>query len=210
MAVNLLTSEEKNKALMREVSRPQEFINPNYQSGQLHIQTPDVQPDFDFRPKNIGIGEGTPDTQVRNIEGDATGYIKSLSDKFGVSQQFGNKSSMYKSGSHPGLDIRTPVGTEIVSPIEGRVVTGYDPTGWGKYVQVHSPDGTIFQFSHLSDIDDLIKEVNKMKDGLIKKGQVLGKTGGALTDSQRGLSTGAHLDISVKRGGKFINPLGRS
>jgi murein DD-endopeptidase MepM/ murein hydrolase activator NlpD len=200
-----MTPEERTMSLMR-AKNPS--INPTYSSGDL--QMPDYGQMLQAKP--LDVGNNQPSTQqVDNNEdttGDFTNWVKGLSDKYGISQQFGNKSSMYKSGAHSGLDIPTPTGTDLTSPVNGSVNVGFDPKGYGRFVQITTPNGEVIQFSHLSDTSDFVKQLMKLKDRVISKGQSIGKTGGATTDPNRGLSTGSHVDITYKRGGQFINPLG--
>lgn len=205
MLANPISPEERTKSLMRGVRS--EPIDPNFGSSSYQLPEPQLP------QEQLGVGTNAPQLaqEAPQDNNDMVSSFKEwlggLTDKFGISQQFGNKSSMYKSGSHPGLDIRTPTGTQLTAPVGGQVSTGYDPNGWGRYVQITTPSGEVIQFSHLTDTSDLIKQISAMKNKLIKKGEIIGTTGGGANDPNRGLSTGSHLDVSVKRGGKFINPL---
>lgn len=124
-------------------------------------------------------------------------FASPLKDKYNITQKFGNYNpSLYKGitkdSRHKGLDLATPLGTELFSPIAGKVKSGFDKN-WGNYVDVVADDGTTYRFSHLSALERIADQV--------QPGQLLGKTGSS------GHSTGAHLDISVRRGGQFIDPL---
>jgi murein DD-endopeptidase MepM/ murein hydrolase activator NlpD len=122
-----------------------------------------------------------------------------LGGKYPITQKFNNYNELYKGitadSRHKGLDIGTPSGTPVYAPSGGTVKTGFDKN-WGNYALVTTSDGTTYRFSHLSSVDDLLKQAAQ-----VSSGQLLGKTGST------GHSTGPHLDISVTRGGKFIDPL---
>jgi murein DD-endopeptidase MepM/ murein hydrolase activator NlpD len=130
-------------------------------------------------------------------------FLSPLAGNFKVTQGFGNVNDLYKgltAGSkHMGLDIGAPAGTSVRAPVSGKLVFGEDPRGFGNYAQVVAPDGTVYQFSHLSAL-------NRIGDQ-IKAGQEIGRTGGVPGTKGAGNTTGAHLDLSVKRGGKFVDPM---
>ena len=103
------------------------------------------------------------------------------------------------SGNHNGIDIRVPVGTPVLSVMNGRVVTvGDQPRGYGKYVVVEHPDvpdpesptkktTTLFTtYAHLSSF-----YVNK--GDLVQKGNSIALSGNS------GKSTGPHLHFQMDR-----------
>lgn len=95
---------------------------------------------------------------------------------------------------HKGIDIAAPTGTSVFAATEGRVLrTGYQPEGYGRFVELEHPNGMTTLYAHLSRID-------------VAGGQ-------AVTASQRiglvgstGFSTGPHLHFEVRRAGAQINP----
>lgn len=129
---------------------------------------------------------------------------KVLDTAYPITQQFGNYNpALYKGitkdSRHLGVDVATPSGTKVYAPIGGEVQFGYDKS-WGNYALVKGSDGVTYRFSHLSSIDDLLKQASQASMS-IKPGQVLGLTGST------GNSTGPHLDISTTRNGQYFNPL---
>lgn len=119
-----------------------------------------------------------------------------LKGKYGLSQKFGNVNPGLYSGitegsKHLGVDLKTPQGTEVFAPTSGNVVYGQDKN-WGNYAEMTLPDGTTVRFSHLSEIGS---------NGQVKAGQPIAKTGNT------GNSTGAHLDISARKNGQYIDPM---
>lgn len=109
------------------------------------------------------------------------------------------------SGSHPGLDIKIPIGTPIRAIANGVVYkTGNQPTGFGQFISiahVSIPDPQnpgqettlVSNYAHLSNIS--VREGEK-----ITKGQIIGKSG----DS--GLATAPHLHFQIDREGAPFHP----
>jgi murein DD-endopeptidase MepM/ murein hydrolase activator NlpD len=122
--------------------------------------------------------------------------------KFKISQKYGNDSTLYKGvtkdSKHHGVDFATPEGTKIKSPIAGDVEVGQNKW-YGNYVKIKAPDGTAIQFSHLSNVDDLLKQIEQKKSVL--QGQLLGLSGNT------GYSTGPHVDVMAWQGGQQIDPM---
>ena len=102
------------------------------------------------------------------------------------------------SGSHTGIDIKTPVGTPVRAVSNGAVFrVGNQPTGFGKFItiaHVGIPDPqrpnkktTLFSnYAHLSSVD--VREGSR-----IKKGDIIGKTGNS------GMTTSPHLHFQIDR-----------
>lgn len=135
------------------------------------------------------------------------GMASPLSGQYSVSQGFGNYNPGLYQGvtpgaRHQGVDFRTPVGTMVRSPISGTLRQGYDPGGYGRFVEV-AGDGTSYRFSHLSQLARALQGMQE--GGTVRAGQTLAKTGGV--GAGAGRSTGAHLDVSVRRNGQYIDPL---
>src|SRR3989344_3841922 len=101
-------------------------------------------------------------------------------------------------GSHPGVDIRTPIGTPVVAIVNG-IVTDVrdDPGGFGQLIVIrhpHAPDPlnpktmTVLHsaYAHLS--------VQLVTEGqVVQKGEEIGLTG------QTGFATGPHLHFQIDR-----------
>jgi GH24 family phage-related lysozyme (muramidase) len=100
---------------------------------------------------------------------------------------------------HEGVDVDTPEGYSLVSPIDGKLECLDDPSGYGIYAIITPKEdrvstylGSTFLAGHLSYCNSILKEV--------KTGQEFGKTGNT------GGSTGAHLHWEQQRKGKPIQP----
>lgn len=127
-----------------------------------------------------------------------------------ISQAFGNISPLYrgvtKDSKHVGVDIAIGAGTPLQLPVSGKVTAGIDPRGFGAYVRVLGEDGTEFRFSHLSEIAPQIIEAART-GARVSAGTLFGKSGGTPGTQGAGRTTGAHLDITAKQGGKFVDPM---
>lgn len=117
-----------------------------------------------------------------------------LTDNWRFSSYFGYRGNEF----HHGLDIAAPYGTPIVSVVAGKVLrVGYDPDGYGNYVEVLGVDGKRYIYAHMS------KFGKNIKTGVeVRQGTVLGRVGST------GRSTGNHLHFGVKdEFGNWMDPL---
>ncbi len=109
------------------------------------------------------------------------------------------------SGSHPGIDIKLPIGTPLRAIANGVIYkTGNQPTGFGQFISiahVSIPDPQnpqqettlISNYAHLSKIS--VREGEK-----IMKGQIIGESG----DS--GMATAPHLHFQIDRESAPFHP----
>ncbi len=103
---------------------------------------------------------------------------------------------------HNGLDLRASMGTSIMAPADGVViqVVGGESTDYHYIMLAHS-DGVVTLFGHV--FDEYVEKGDK-----VKKGQVIGMTGGMPGTSGAGfMTTGPHLHFEVFKNGKHIDPL---
>lgn len=109
------------------------------------------------------------------------------------------------SGSHPGIDIKAPIGTPIRAMANGIIYkTGNQKTGFGLFVSIShvgvpDPSNTskkttlISNYAHMSQI--LVKEGD-----LVKKGQIIGKVGNT------GMATAPHVHFQIDRADAPFHP----
>jgi murein DD-endopeptidase MepM/ murein hydrolase activator NlpD len=97
---------------------------------------------------------------------------------------------------HYGVDYAAPAGTPVESVGDGRVTFIGWKTGYGRYIRVRH--NHVFQtgYGHLSRFARGLKKGSK-----VRQGDVIGYVGSS------GLATGPHLDFSMIRNGRFVNPL---
>lgn len=124
-----------------------------------------------------------------------------LGHRTGISSKFGLRNITRGSKDHKGVDLPTPSGSEVYAPGNATVLYAGDttPNGCGGYIQLDH--GTmITKFCHL-------KRWVVNKGQTVKKGQLIGYSGGGPNDPYRGTSTGAHLHYEIlNSGGIAVNP----
>ncbi len=97
--------------------------------------------------------------------------------------------------NHEGVDIAAPWGTGVYVSAEGSVLrTGYDPAGYGRFVEIRHPNGMTTLYGHLSRIDVASGDA-------VEAGARIGLVGST------GRSTGPHLHFEVRRGDRQVNPV---
>jgi len=97
---------------------------------------------------------------------------------------------------HYGVDYAAPIGTPVESVGNGRITfTGWKG-GYGRYMRIRHNHIYETSYGHLSRFAKGLK-----KGSRVRQGDVIGYVGSS------GLSTGPHLDFSVKKRGRFVNPL---
>lgn len=96
---------------------------------------------------------------------------------------------------HKGVDIAAPTGASVEASAAGVVLrTGYQPSGFGNFVEVRHPNGLTTVYAHLSRVEVVQGEP-------VTQGEELGKVGST------GLSTGPHLHFEVRKDGVQMNPM---
>ncbi len=95
---------------------------------------------------------------------------------------------------HRGVDVATPIGTEIRAPANGRVTRVRESTLNGLWVELDHGAGVRTQFCHLS--------LTGLKRGQeVKAGDLVARSG------DTGRVTGPHLHYQVKVAGAWVDPL---
>ena len=115
-----------------------------------------------------------------------------------VSSVFGNRSSPGGIGStnHRGIDLAAPIGTPVVAPVSGTILSAGTAGGYGNLITMRGDDGNLYKFGHLSSYN--------VRAGMpVIGGSQIGAVGNT------GRSTGPHLHFEVRdKSGKAINPSG--
>lgn len=95
---------------------------------------------------------------------------------------------------HAGVDIAVARGTPVLATHEGVVEKVTTHKNLGRYVMVRHSDDEYSMYGHLS-------AWNVDEGDSVVPGDVVGKVGST------GRSTGPHLDYSIRRNGKPVNPM---
>lgn len=102
---------------------------------------------------------------------------------------------------HYGVDLRARSGTEIRTPLDGEVIDAKTKNNaCGGTIFIKHADGYKTRYCHC-------KQINVSKGDIVKKGDVIGLTGGGSGDSGRGRSSGPHLHFEVYKDGKPVDPM---
>ena len=116
-----------------------------------------------------------------------------------VSSPFGAKRTYEV---HPGVDIPVPSGTPLKAPLDGIVKTANinHNNMCGGTIDIDYGNGFWSRFCHCSRID--------VREGdVVRRGQVIGATGGAKGERGAGNSRGPHLHFTLKKDGKLVDPM---
>ncbi|MEK7499309.1 MAG: peptidoglycan DD-metalloendopeptidase family protein [Patescibacteria group bacterium] len=114
---------------------------------------------------------------------------------FGISCPFhcGGYPYAYLIGPHSGTDIPTNVGTPIKAPADGYVGRAHDSGGRGySYILLVHGDNFSTVYGHVSGFA-------AQEGSFVKRGDVIGYTGGAAGSRGSGLSSGPHLHFEVRQ-----------
>lgn len=112
----------------------------------------------------------------------------------------------HKEQKHSGIDVPCPQGTELHAPCDGTIRSVWMDEGFGGGLSVTiEADGTPIRigFAHLSAANAKVK-----KGQTIRRGEVIGLSGGKPGTYGAGRSTGPHLHITVRdiASGKLMDP----
>lgn len=130
--------------------------------------------------EQVGIGTyaARPDPGVEVLTG--SGEFSWPVDGGWISDHFGGERN------HKGMDIAAPGGTDIYASADGVVVAaGWNPGGYGYFVQIDHLNGYQTVYAHMSVVHAIV-------DQPVKRGQLIGEVG------TTGHSTGNHCHFEVR------------
>jgi peptidoglycan hydrolase-like protein with peptidoglycan-binding domain len=98
-------------------------------------------------------------------------------------------------GFHPGIDLSAATGTPVGAAAPGRVIfAAYDPSGYGRVVEVAHGGGVVSMYAHLSSLSVGVGQS-------VATGTRIGRVGSS------GESTGPHLHFEVRFRGAAVDPV---
>lgn len=147
----------------------------------------------------IPVNEPCPEQQTNGTEqanellkpcqarsGTATGQFAHPAPGYAVTSEFGPRRSPCAgcSSFHKGIDLATPMGTNIAAADGGEVIYAQYSDGYGYTVFIEHDNGVQTRYSHLSQIGVQVGDP-------VGKGDIIAQSGSS------GLGTGPHLDFGV-------------
>lgn len=118
-----------------------------------------------------------------------------------ITSNFGTRNGGVGSKNHKGVDISAASGSPVYAPADGKINAARDttPDGCGGFISIDH-GSLVTKFCHLKQW--LVRENDK-----VKKGQVIGYSGGGPNDPHKGTSTGPHLHYEIiDKNGIALNP----
>jgi len=166
---------------------------------------------------NVTSGENTTETPSSDVQlpynkeySSTAKYVPAnpnemmhpLGRKKPISSDFGLRNIRGGSKNHKGIDISTPSRSPVYAPLDGVVEAARDttPNACGGFIQLNH-NNIYTKFCHLS-------KINVREGQQVKKGQLIGLTGGGKNDPMRGRATGPHLHYEILNKGRIaMNPV---
>jgi murein DD-endopeptidase MepM/ murein hydrolase activator NlpD len=117
-------------------------------------------------------------------------------DRLVVTSPFGPR----RGSNHGGVDLAANA-ERVKSPADGEVTyAATDENACGGTIIIKHADGYTTGYCHMQKINVKIGET-------VKKGKVIGISGGGIGDYGRGRSEGRHLHFTVKKNGVLVDPM---
>jgi len=97
-------------------------------------------------------------------------------------------------GSHKGVDLTAPTGTDVFAVLDGQVIASGKQKGYGNYVMLDHGNGIVTLYGH--------HRRNFVQEGeIVRRGQKIAEVG------RTGNATGPHLHFELRKDGAAQNPL---
>jgi murein DD-endopeptidase MepM/ murein hydrolase activator NlpD len=162
------------------------------EEAETYILVQDIKTSFARKEKEL-------EDMLAQVKNDQA-YFRALPNQWPVngeiSSNYGWRASPWtrKETFHEGIDIKSPVGTEIVAAGDGEVIYADWMPVYGKVAVINHGNGLESKYGHASIL--LAKKGDK-----VKKGDVIARVG------TTGMSTGPHLHFSITNQGQLLDPL---
>ena len=155
-------------------------------ASQLYVQSKSFDEVFELAKNKAEMLSSIPAIQpVKNTD------MRRISSYFGV-----RTDPFYKVNKfHQGVDFSAPIGTEVFSTGDGKVVKlEKSKWGYGNTLEIDHGFGYVTKYGHLNDF--------KVRKGeKVKRGQLIATIGNT------GKSTAPHLHYEVHKNGRAVNPI---
>lgn len=159
-----------------------------YQKAYLYASTNSSWKNNPFGNATVGEYSSGLEIGINPIEGGT------VTSGFGPRDSFQTDNGAMSSSNHPSIDIGAPEGTPIGAYKSGKVTKNGWVDGYGWTIEVTHSDGTVSAYHHMMEQSPVSVGTE------VTQGDQIGKVG------QTGNSKGAHLDLTITRDGKPIDP----
>jgi hypothetical protein len=122
--------------------------------------------------------------------------FKPFSSNYPITSDFGPRQTFTK--FHDGIDFGCTIGTEIFAVEDGTIIVSTFDQNGATWIDLKSNTGNIWRYLHFSENRTTVGQA-------VKKGQVIGLSGGAVGAKGAGLSGGPHLHLGMKDNGSFVD-----
>lgn len=139
---------------------------------------------------------------AKHIPDNKNEMMHPLGRKRPISSEFGLRSTKVGGKDHKGIDIATPSGSPVYAPLDGVVEAARDttPNACGGFIQLNH-NNIFTKYCHLKEI--IVDTGQK-----VKKGQIIGYSGGGKNDPMKGRTSGPHLHYEILNASRIaMNPV---
>lgn len=159
-----------------------------YQKAYLYASTNKSWKNNPFGSATVGEYSSGQEVGINPVAG------ATVTSRFGPRKSFQTDNGAMSSSLHPSIDIGAAEGTPIGAYKSGKVTQNGWVDGYGWTIEVTHSDGTVSAYHHMMEQSPVAVGTE------VKQGEQIGKVG------QTGNSKGAHLDLTITRDGKPIDP----
>jgi murein DD-endopeptidase MepM/ murein hydrolase activator NlpD len=190
---NLWTIADRHSADLAAILRWNDGVDPDRLVAGQRILVPggsemqSLAKPIVVAPRTATVRSATPDRPAapRVQDGD---HIWPLPIRGDVTREF--------SAAHPAIDIAAPQGTRVRAIADGTVVwSGWKDNGGGYVVEIVHSNGMRSTYNHNSKVT-------------VERGDKVAQGGTIALVGSTGNSTGPHLDLRIRMGGRLVDPLG--
>ena len=141
--------------------------------------------------------------KIPGLSASVKDMVHPLGRKVRIGSKYGkrNAPTAGATSEHKGVDLDADSGTPIYAPLDGVIVRAEDttPNGCGGHIRIKHNKTLETKYCHL-------KQWKVKKGDKVKKGELIGYTGGGEGDPHRGVATGPHLHYAIVVDGTEVDP----
>jgi len=187
------TDEEiRANGLVQEVARMNNLDDPNVVKAGQKLIVP-------VKGEGYGVNGSYAASPEQGPGANYQGNVAYPLRNYHVTQEYGMtdfaRSGAYGGKQHSGIDLGARQGEPVYAVMDGEITqVGYDPGGYGNWVEIRHPDGTTTRYGHLSAFGNISKGQH------VSAGYQIGNVGST------GYSTGPHLHFEYRVNGRPVDP----